>query len=108
MISNAELDQLIAELGRHPLAKGELRKVKEAVFVSLNQSQPEGTNSVLSQSGRTNVLLFQEGRLNDPSNPLAQSRDGLLASALYRRCLSILCGREADISTQWLQESHWL
>jgi len=42
MISNAELDQLIAELGRHPLAKGELRKVKEAVFVSLNQSQPEG------------------------------------------------------------------
>jgi hypothetical protein len=42
MISNAELDRLIAELGRHPLAEGELRKVKEAVFVSLNQSQPEG------------------------------------------------------------------
>jgi hypothetical protein len=42
MILNAELDRLIAELGRHPLAEGELRKVKEAVFVSLNQSQPEG------------------------------------------------------------------
>jgi len=25
-ISNAELDRLIAELGRHPLAEGELRK----------------------------------------------------------------------------------
>ena len=42
MISNAELDRLIAELGRHPLAEGELREVKEAVFISLNQSQPEG------------------------------------------------------------------
>jgi hypothetical protein len=42
MTSNAELDRLIAELGRHPLAEGELREVKEAVFVSLNQSQPEG------------------------------------------------------------------
>ena len=41
MISNAELDRLIAELGRHLLAEGELREVKEAVFVSLNQSQPE-------------------------------------------------------------------
>ena len=42
MISNAELDRLIAELGRHPLVKRELQEVKEVVFVSLNQSQPEG------------------------------------------------------------------
>jgi hypothetical protein len=45
MLSNAELDRLIAELGRHSLAEGELREVKEAVFVSLSQSQPEGTNT---------------------------------------------------------------
>jgi hypothetical protein len=31
-----------AELGRHSLDEGELREVKEAVFVSLSQSQPEG------------------------------------------------------------------
>jgi hypothetical protein len=102
MISNAELDRLIAELGRHPLAEGELREVKEAVFVSLNQSQPEGIEYAfcLSSGGRMH-LIFQEGRLTIPSNPLALSRDGLLASALYQRCLSILCGREADISTHW-------
>jgi hypothetical protein len=37
MISNAELDRLISELGRHPLVEGQLREVKEAVFVSLNR-----------------------------------------------------------------------
>ena len=54
MISNAELDRLIAELGRHPLAEGELREVKEAVFVSLNQSQPESLDYAfcLSWGGR--------------------------------------------------------
>ena len=54
MISNAELDQLIAELGRHPLAKGELRQVKEAVSVSLSQSQPEKSECAfcLSSGGR--------------------------------------------------------
>jgi hypothetical protein len=61
MISNAELDRLIAELGRHPLAEGELREVKEAVFVSLNQSQPEGIEYAfcLSSGGR---MYFFSGR----------------------------------------------
>src|SRR3954447_10194274 len=55
---------LQTELGRHPLAEGELREIKEAVFVSLNQSQPEGYRiRVLSQFGRTNALLFQESGL---------------------------------------------
>jgi hypothetical protein len=54
MISNAELDRLIAELGRHSLAERELREVKEAVFVSLSQSQPEGIEYAfcLSSGGR--------------------------------------------------------
>jgi hypothetical protein len=42
MISDAELDRLIAELRTHPLAEGELRQVKEGLYVSLSQSQPEG------------------------------------------------------------------
>ena len=42
MISNPELDRLIAELRTHPLADGELRQVKEGVYVSLSQSEPEG------------------------------------------------------------------
>ena len=56
MVSNAELDRLIIELGRHALAEAELRQVKEAVFVSLNQSQPEGVEYASSQFGRTNAL----------------------------------------------------
>jgi hypothetical protein len=61
MISNAELDRLIAELGRHPFAEGELREVKEAVFVSLNQSQPEGIEYAfcLNSGGR---MYFFSGR----------------------------------------------
>jgi hypothetical protein len=31
ILSNAELNRLIAVLGRHPLAEGELREVKEGV-----------------------------------------------------------------------------
>jgi hypothetical protein len=34
MLSNAELDRLIAELRTHPLAEGELREIKEGVYVS--------------------------------------------------------------------------
>jgi hypothetical protein len=30
-ISDAELDRLIAELGKHPVAEGELREVKECL-----------------------------------------------------------------------------
>ena len=63
-ISNAELDRLITELGRHPLAERELREVKEAVFVSLNRSQPEVIKFAFwSQFRRTNALLFQESGL---------------------------------------------
>jgi hypothetical protein len=57
--SNAELDRLIVELGRHPLAEGELREVKEAVFVSLNESQPEGIEYAfcLSSGGRMHFFF---------------------------------------------------
>jgi hypothetical protein len=41
MISNAELDRLIAELRTHPVAEDELRELKEGVVISLSQSQPE-------------------------------------------------------------------
>jgi hypothetical protein len=40
IISNAELDRLIADLGTNPLAKGELQQVGEGIYVSLSQSQP--------------------------------------------------------------------
>jgi hypothetical protein len=74
MISNAELDRLIAELGRHPLAEGELREVKEAVFVSLNQSQPEGIEYAfcLSSGGRMH-FFFQEGGLTEARDETASA-----------------------------------
>jgi hypothetical protein len=70
MISDAELDRLIAELRTHPLAEGELRQVKEGLYVSLSQSQPEGLEDgfCLSAGGRMssfgmlrlrNVLLIR-------------------------------------------------
>jgi hypothetical protein len=64
MISNAELDRLIAELGRHPLAEGELREVKEAVFVSLNESQAEGIEYAfcLSSGGRMHFVFRKAPR----------------------------------------------
>jgi len=54
MISDAELDRLIAELRTHPLAEGELRQVKEGLYVSFSQSQPEGLEDgfCLSAGGR--------------------------------------------------------
>jgi hypothetical protein len=54
MLSNAELDRRIAELRTHPLAEGELRQVKEGLYVSLSQSQPEGFEYAfcLSSSGQ--------------------------------------------------------
>jgi len=57
------VDRLIAELGRHPLAEGELREVKEGVFVSLNQSQPEGIEYAfcLSSGGRMYFFFRKAG-----------------------------------------------
>jgi hypothetical protein len=54
MLSNADLDCLIADLRTNPLAKQELRQVREAVCVSLKQSQPEGLRYAfcLSDNGR--------------------------------------------------------
>ena len=54
IISNAELDQLIADLGTNPLAKGELRQVRQGVYVSLSQSQLENLEFAfcLSSGGR--------------------------------------------------------
>jgi hypothetical protein len=54
IISNAELDRLIADLGTNPLAKGELRQVRQGVYVSLSQSQPENLDFAfcLSSGGR--------------------------------------------------------
>jgi hypothetical protein len=37
MISNAELDQFVAELGTDRLAEGELGELKEGVLVSSSQ-----------------------------------------------------------------------
>jgi hypothetical protein len=42
VISDAELDRLIAHLGTNPLAEAEVRLVAEGVYVSLSQSQPAG------------------------------------------------------------------
>jgi hypothetical protein len=54
IISNAELDQLIAGLGTNPLAERELRQVRQGVYVSLSQSQPENLEFAfcLSSGGR--------------------------------------------------------
>jgi hypothetical protein len=62
-IPDAELDRLIAELGKHPLAEGQLREVKEAVFVSLSQSQPEGIEYAfcLSSGGRMYFFFRKAG-----------------------------------------------
>jgi hypothetical protein len=65
IISNAELDQLIADLGANALAKGEPRQVRQGVYVSLKQSGPEGFRyGILPERQRTTVLFLQEGRVN--------------------------------------------
>src|SRR6478736_3227488 len=81
MISNAELDRLIAELGRHPLAEGELREVKEAVFVSLNRSQPEGIEYgfCLSSGGRMHFFFRKAGQRFHLIRWLGRETDCLLA-----------------------------
>src|SRR4026209_2826413 len=104
MISNAELDRLIAELRTHPLAEAELREVKEGLYVSLSQSQPEGLHYAfcLSWDGRAYFYFRKTVGLLIHSLRI----DRLLASALSRQCLSILCRYEADVSTRQLQEIH--
>jgi len=84
MISNAELDRLIAELGRHPLAEGELREVKEAVFVSLNQSQPEGIVYAFcpSSGGRTHFFFRKAGQRFHLIRWLGRETDCLLARCI--------------------------
>jgi hypothetical protein len=67
LVSNAELDGLIADIGTHPLAKEELREVKEGVYVSLSQSQPEGLEYAfcLYSGGR---MYFFFRKASDSSN----------------------------------------
>jgi hypothetical protein len=63
MLSNAELDWLIAELGRYPLAEGQLERSKK--LLRLFEPIAAGRHRIrfLSQLGRTNALLFQESGL---------------------------------------------
>jgi len=87
LLSNAELDRLIAELRTHPLAEGELRELKEAVFVSLNQSQPEGIEYAFCLNWADECISISGRRANVPSNPLAPSGDRLPSFALSPRCI---------------------
>jgi hypothetical protein len=52
IISNAELDRLIVDLGTNPLAKGELRQVRQGVYLSLSQSQPQNLVALLNTFSR--------------------------------------------------------
>jgi hypothetical protein len=60
-ISNAELDRLIAKLGRHPLAEGELREAKEGLYVSLSQSQPDIIEYAFCLSSADECTSFSGG-----------------------------------------------
>jgi hypothetical protein len=55
-ISNDQLDGLIVELGRHPLAEGEVREIEgmTGLYVSLSKSQPQAFEYAfcLSSGGR--------------------------------------------------------
>jgi hypothetical protein len=62
LISNAELDRLIAELATHPLAEGEARPVAGGVYVSLSQSQPAGLDYALPELGRRMYFFFRKPR----------------------------------------------
>jgi hypothetical protein len=58
IISNAERDRLIAELGAQPLAEGEVRPVAEGVCVSLSQSQPAGFDSAFCLNSGGRIYFF--------------------------------------------------
>ena len=61
MLSNADLDCRITDLRTNPLAPQELRQVREGVYVSFKQSQPEGLRYefCLSDNGRL-YFFFSE------------------------------------------------
>jgi hypothetical protein len=68
VLSNADLDCLIADIRTNPLAPQELRQVREGVYVSLKQSQPAGFRYefCLSDNGRL-YFFFSESATD--SNP---------------------------------------
>ena len=59
LISNAELDRLIAELATHPLAEGEARPVAGGVDVSLSQSQPAGFDYAFCLNSGGQMYFFR-------------------------------------------------
>jgi hypothetical protein len=59
VISDAELDRFIADLGAHPLALDELRQVAEDFYVSLSQSQAAGFDYALPELGPALLLLLE-------------------------------------------------
>jgi len=63
-VSNAELDRIIAGFRTHPLTQGELRQVKEGVYVALSQSQPEGFEYAfcLNSGGRMHFFFRKAPR----------------------------------------------
>jgi hypothetical protein len=60
IISNAELDRLIVDLGTNPLAKGELRQVRQGIYVSLSQSQPDLDFAFCLSSGGRMYFCFRK------------------------------------------------
>jgi hypothetical protein len=68
MLSNADLDCLIADLRTNPLAPQELRQVREGVYVSLKQSQPEGLRYKFCLSSGPSMYFFFSESATD-SNP---------------------------------------
>jgi hypothetical protein len=60
VISNAQLDRLIGELGKHPLAEGEVREVEgmTGLYVSMSQSQPENFDYAFCLSSNGRLYFF--------------------------------------------------
>jgi hypothetical protein len=77
MVPNAELDRLIADLRTHPLAEGELREIKEGVYVSLTQSRPEGFEKdfCLSAGGRMYFFFRKAPCGSAARSPLLERKD---------------------------------
>ena len=62
IISNAELDRLIADLGANPPRGRRIRPVAEGVYVSLSQSQPAGLDYALPELGGRMYFFFRKPR----------------------------------------------
>jgi hypothetical protein len=60
IISNAELDRLIADLVTNPLAKGDLRQVGQGIYVPEPIAAGKSRLRTLPEFGRTNVLFFRQ------------------------------------------------